>query len=88
MLQPWCRPIVLRAGNLPLLLVAQREGGCVEGLRLLQTVWELLFSTKQALQSSGKSPNAKPRCLTAADHEGALCCRLSMEEWSSRATID
>lgn len=45
---------------------------CVDGLRLLQTVWELLFSTKQALQSRGKSPNAEPRCLTAADREGGL----------------
>lgn len=46
---------------------------CVDGLRLLQTVWELLFSAKQALQSSGKSPNAEPRCLTAAEREGGLC---------------
>lgn len=45
----------------------------VDGLRLLHTVWELLFSTKQALQSSGKSPNAEPRCLTAAEREGGLC---------------
>lgn len=46
---------------------------CVDVPRLLQTVWELLFSTKQALQSSGKSPNAEPRCVTAAEREGGLC---------------
>lgn len=43
----------------------------VDGLCLLHTVWELLFSTKQPLHSSGKSLNAEPRCVKAADREGA-----------------
>lgn len=46
---------------------------CVDGLRLRQTGRELLFSTKQGLQSRGKSPNAEPRCRMAADREGGLC---------------
>lgn len=66
---------------------------CVDGLRLLQTVWALLCSTKQALQRSGKSPNAEPRCLTAADREGGLCHSVHERvqrrrgRWS-RATLD
>lgn len=60
---------------------------CVDGLRLLRTVWELLFSTKQALQCSGKSPNAEPRCLMAAGREGGLCHTVQcIHEWS-RATF-
>lgn len=59
---------------------------CVDGLCLIQTVWELLFSTKQALQSRGKSPNAEPRCLMAVEREESLCdtdCTLKrrVKEW-------
>lgn len=53
----------------------------VDGLRLQHAVWELLFRTKQALQSSGKSPNAESRCLQTVKE---ACVRHGQ----TRATFD
>lgn len=52
LLQPGVGQLVLVAGKLPPL------GGalCVEGLRGLQAVWELLFSTKQGFTKQRKIP--------------------------------
>lgn len=49
------------------------DGLCVDGLCLLKIVLNSSSQTKQALQSSGKSPNAQPRCLMAADREENFC---------------
>lgn len=55
------------------------DGLCVDGLCLLKIVLNSSSQTKQALQSSGKSPNAQPRCLQTVKKSSVA---QYIKEWS------